>query len=68
VVGYDNVREAAYAYPRLTTVHLPLLEMGVVGVKRLLDKIEEQQGTIKTTYQISMPGELVVRESHKRLQ
>jgi DNA-binding LacI/PurR family transcriptional regulator len=68
VIGYDNLREEPYVYPLLTTLHLPIMELGVVGVRRLLEKVDEQNDNIKTTYQISMPGEMIIRDSHKNIK
>ncbi len=60
VVGYDDLPQAAWATPALTTVHQPLAEMGSVATGMLLDLID---GRRPPTPRINLATELVVRES-----
>jgi LacI family transcriptional regulator len=60
IVGFDDVVQAAYAIPRLTTIRQPLLEMGQIAAKTLLDIIHEKK---KFPPEIVLQPELVVRES-----
>jgi len=60
VVGFDDIDEASYANPPLTTVKNPIYEGGAEAVRLLHQQIN--QGT--TAPQVCMmPMELVVRES-----
>lgn len=60
VVGFDDVPEAAYLTPPLTTVRQDFMTMGQQGLHLLLD--EMRRGTRSTTDAI-VPAELIVRES-----
>lgn len=60
VVGFDDIREAAYHLPSLTTVRQPLREMGEIAARTLVDRIEEQK---EYPRDIAIRPELVVRES-----
>jgi LacI family transcriptional regulator len=64
VVGYNDVAEASHAVPEMTTLQLPLLEMGALSVKRLLEKQgkagNEFTGPVRTT----LPGKVISRGSH----
>jgi LacI family transcriptional regulator len=61
IVGFDDIPEAAFTCPALTTVSQPKLEMGRKGVNLLLEVIN--QGSAVTEYSSTLPVELVVRES-----
>ncbi len=60
VIGFDDIREAAYQYPGITTVRQPLREMGVLAGNTIVDRIE---GREDCPNEISIVPELVVRES-----
>jgi DNA-binding LacI/PurR family transcriptional regulator len=60
VVGFDDIREAAYHLPSLTTVRQPLRQMGEIAAQTLVEKIE---GRKDCPSQILIDPELVVRES-----
>jgi len=60
VVGFDDIREAAYHLPSLTTVRQPLRNMGEIAAQTLVDRIE---GHKRYPSQIAIKPELVVRES-----
>lgn len=62
VVGFDDIAEAAYFSPSLTTVQQPLRELGVLAVQTLLAQIEGTAGAVPGNT-IMLPAELVVRES-----
>lgn len=64
VVGFDDIRDAAYHNPSLTTVRQPLREMGEIAARALLDRIE---GGKESGGQISVEPELVVRESTSKV-
>jgi LacI family transcriptional regulator len=42
VVGYDNIEQASYFNPRLTTVAQPHREMGEMAVAKLIERIAEK--------------------------
>ncbi len=60
VVGFDDIRDAAYHTPSLTTVRQPLRKMGEIAAQTLLERVEGRKD-----YPASIPIEpvLVVRES-----
>lgn len=59
VVGFDDLRHAAFANPTLTTVHLPLYEVGALACERM---IERAHGRVERVAE-KLPTHLVVRES-----
>lgn len=60
VVGFDDIQTAAYMVPSLTTVKQPLLQMGQVAARALVEEIE---GRTKDIPEIVIKPELVVRKS-----
>jgi DNA-binding LacI/PurR family transcriptional regulator len=60
VVGFDDIQSAAYITPSLTTVRQPLLKMGEIAARALLDRIN---GQMKYVPEIAIEPELVVRRS-----
>ena len=60
VIGFDDMPEAAYFSPPLTTIRQDFNEVGSRGFQLLLDEIES--GT-RSSEQVTVPPELVVRES-----
>jgi LacI family transcriptional regulator len=60
VVGFDDIPAAAYCNPSLTTVRQPLLKMGEVAARTLLEKIKNPE---QTCDEILMEPELVVRKT-----
>lgn len=65
IVGFDDVPEAAYFQPPLTTVSQPLFDAGCTSVKELHRLIEEgnREETEAQTRTILLQPELVIRES-----
>jgi DNA-binding LacI/PurR family transcriptional regulator len=63
VVGFDDIQSAAYISPPLTTVRQPLLKMGEIAARTLLERIEER---MKYVPEIAIEPELVVRRSSAR--
>jgi DNA-binding LacI/PurR family transcriptional regulator len=59
VVGFDDTRHAAFVNPSLTTVHLPLYEVGVLACERLIERVHGR--TEKVAERLAT--HLVVRES-----
>jgi DNA-binding LacI/PurR family transcriptional regulator len=60
VVGFDDIQSAAYINPPLTTVKQPLLKIGEIAARTLLDRIE---GRMKYVPEIAIEPELAVRRS-----
>jgi DNA-binding LacI/PurR family transcriptional regulator len=67
VTGYDNIRETVAVLPGLTTVHVPLVEMGAMGVRRVIEKLKEAQSRPNLPVRSIIPGRITERESHKAL-
>jgi LacI family transcriptional regulator, galactose operon repressor len=60
VVGFDDTRVAQMTNPLLTTVRVPMSNMGAAAIELLCNRIAEPQSAAST---VSLPAELVVRES-----
>ncbi len=60
VVGFDDMPEAAYFSPPLTTIRQDFTEVGSRGFHLLLEEIESGS---RSTVQVTVPPELIVRES-----
>jgi LacI family transcriptional regulator len=60
VIGFDDIRAAAYTLPRLTTIRQPLAEIGRIATQNLLNCIH---ATAVPPDQISVEPELIIRES-----
>lgn len=65
VVGFDDIPAAAYCNPSLTTVRQPLLKMGEIAARTLLEQIESPT---RLCPDILVGPELVVRNSTARAQ
>jgi DNA-binding LacI/PurR family transcriptional regulator len=62
VVGVDDIMEAAYAHPALTTVHIPKIELARLAVRRVLAAIEAEEDLHPAIDAFVAPY-LVVRQS-----
>ena len=60
VVGFDDIPEASFVTPALTTVRQPLREMGRAAVRRLMSMLDDPQ---QPPTRLVLETELVVRES-----
>jgi DNA-binding LacI/PurR family transcriptional regulator len=60
VIGFDDIKSAAYQYPSLTTIRQPLWDIGQTAAKTLLARIEGEE---KYPLQVSVKPELIARES-----
>jgi DNA-binding LacI/PurR family transcriptional regulator len=61
VVGFDDIKEAAFQTPSLTTIRQPLHQMGELAVQLLLQQL--RSGETTTPPQVAVEPELIVRES-----
>ncbi|MEI6085364.1 MAG: LacI family DNA-binding transcriptional regulator [Verrucomicrobiota bacterium] len=59
VVGFDDIPQAAFAIPSLTTVHQPLYEIGKLSCERLIELIHRKVDRVQEV----LPIYLTVRES-----
>ena len=57
--AYDNLRHAAFVTPTLTTVHLPLYEVGALACERLIERAHGKTDRVAE----KLPTHLMVRES-----
>lgn len=60
VAGFDDTRMAQMTKPLLTTVRVPMSNMGATAIELLCQRIAEPEREAKT---VALPAELVVRES-----
>lgn len=60
LMGFDDLPEASYMRPTLTTVRQPLREMGQLATQLLIERLEDS--TIQPV-QIELPTELIIRNS-----
>jgi LacI family transcriptional regulator len=60
IVGFNDIPLAGLLEPALTTVRVPQLEMGVAGVRLLIDRLE---GRPIDQVRVTLPTELVIRSS-----
>jgi LacI family transcriptional regulator len=60
VVGFDDIKAAAYHNPSLTTIRQPLHDMGQSAARILLQRI---QGFKEYPKEFGVPPELIIRES-----
>ncbi len=60
VIGFDDIPQASIVYPKLTTIHQPLAQMGRVAVKILLEQIENPD---RPARRVTLGTNLVVRDS-----
>ena len=60
VVGFDDTRVAQMTNPLLTTVRVPMSNMGATAIELLCQRIAEPEREATT---VSLPAELVIRDS-----
>lgn len=60
IVGFDDVPQASFVYPRLTTVRQPLEQMGQVAVRLLLERIKNKN---LPPQQVALATQLTIRDS-----
>ena len=60
VIGFDDIKAAAYVSPNLTTIRQPLAEMGRFAGQYLVNRLN---GSVDFREQVTFDPELVARES-----
>jgi LacI family transcriptional regulator, galactose operon repressor len=60
VMGFDDIPQAGYVRPALTTVRQPLEQMGRVATQMLLDILQDPEAEPR---RLELPTELVIRDS-----
>ena len=60
VTGFDNIPDADFTFPPLTTVHVHKLLLGEIAAQRLAKRLENP---VEVYLKISTPTSLVVRQS-----
>ncbi len=60
VIGFDDIKAAAFTMPRLTTISQPLEEIGRIATQSLLNRIHK---TVPPRDEIVVEPKLVIRES-----
>lgn len=60
VIGIDDIEMASYVTPMLTTVHIPINELGRQAAKTLIDRIEKGHSL---PYKMELPFSLAKRDS-----
>jgi len=48
VVGIDDMRDAAFANPALTTIHMPLYQVGAIACEKLINRIQGDREPVRT--------------------
>jgi DNA-binding LacI/PurR family transcriptional regulator len=64
IVGFDNMEEAAYHEPALTTVAFSAIEMGKLSARKMFQLIAEEPLEEKAT---TLQAELIERESTRKI-
>ena len=59
VVGFDDLHHAAFVNPSLTTIHLPLYQVGALAAERLIDRVHGRRDAVAEV----LATHLVVRDS-----
>ena len=60
VIGFDDIKAAAYTTPRLTTINQPLDDIGRLATQCLLNRLHN---TVAPPDEVVVQPTLVVRES-----
>lgn len=66
VAGFDDITSARYANPPLTTVRVPVYELGRRAGERLVRRIQSEEDVSREEFSVS--HELIVRESTRRME
>lgn len=61
IIGYDNIRESEYLIPSLSTISPPIKELAKIGIKLLIEKIENKKTTV--IQHISVRPDYIIRNT-----
>jgi DNA-binding LacI/PurR family transcriptional regulator len=64
MISMDNIEMSAYVSPMLTTVGMPIIEIGNVAVGTLIGRIQKHH---KLPLKVYLPNKLLQRESVSNL-
>lgn len=64
IISVDNINKAASAQPALTTVHVPISEMGQVAIEVLESRLQRRH-TIPL--KVELPHQIIVRETVRKM-
>lgn len=64
IIGMDNIELSGYVSPMLTTVGIPIQELGNIAVQTLINRIQKQH---RMPLKIFLPNKLLRRESVSNL-
>ena len=59
VAGFDDIEQARYMHPSLTTIEVPMQQLGEEGVRHLLAQLADEEMALSVT----LPHRLLVRDS-----
>ncbi len=63
IVGFDDIDVVSCIRPALTTVHLPISELGTTAAEKLITAIENREPHLTQSPKIVLPTGLIIRES-----
>jgi LacI family transcriptional regulator len=63
IVGFDDISISSIIHPGLTTVHLPVNDLGVTAAEKVIAAIENDEQTVNSPENIVLPTSIVIRES-----
>jgi len=63
ICGFDDIDVATCIRPALTTVHLPITELGTTAAEKLIAAIESRDDNVTQQPKIILPTGLIIRES-----
>lgn len=63
IIGYDDIYQASYSSPMLTTVHQLIYEMGTTSVDMLMQRINEGKNSSDRKINITFDSRLIERET-----
>ena len=66
IIGFDDILFSELSNPPMTTVKVPIKEMGKISIRRLIEKIESEEENINLKIEISTS--LIERQSVKLKQ
>lgn len=69
VCGFDDIPGLEFIHPRLTTIHVPMAELGAAGVERLMRQLDgHDQSTRTQLHAVTLvPGESTAKPREVRL-